>query len=129
MPEKKLTTKAKKNSQPVEYDDYFEEEPEPVFDLRRYRMKDTRIIQRMQIEMQKATNDCDLDLYDDVMMRLYKYLLRFVVSVPDEWMAEGHPVTDLSNWDDPEYFDWMGSGRFAMLIQFMAEAQPKRQKK
>ena len=110
-------------------DDYFEEEAQPVFNLRKYRMKDTRIIQRMQIEMQKATNDCDLELYDDVMERFYKYLVRFVVSVPDEWMAADHEIVDLSDWNDPEYFEWLGHGRFAELIVAMAEAQPKRQKK
>lgn len=108
-------------------DAYFEEEPQPVFDLKRYRMKDTRIIGRLQLRMQAATNENDVYLVDEQMDRLCEHLCRFVVSVPEEWLAEGHPAE--LDWNDAESFDWLGHGRFSELIVAMANAQPNRQKK
>ena len=110
--------------------DYFEDEPQgpqPEFDLRRYRMKDTRIVGRLQLKMKLANEELDVDAVDETMDGLCEHLIKFVTSVPDEWLAEGRP--DELDWNDPESLEWLGHGRFSELIVAMGNAQPNRQKK
>ena len=101
--------------------------PQPEFNLRKYRMKDDRMIQRLRIRLAKAIEDNDEDGYDEATDSICEYMARFIVSVPAEWTVDEAP--DNLDFNDIESFDWLAGGRFIDLAQAMNDAQSDRQKK
>ena len=103
-----------------------ETDEKPVFDLKSYRRKDAKLLNRLMLGTRNALDNNDLDLYDKIADDLSKHLIRFVVSVPDEWLVNGCSV---ANWDDHNSLNHLGSGRYIQLIEMMSESQVERQKK
>lgn len=113
--------------------------PTAVFDYTNYSRREQKQIARRQILLQRMGEKLDrydewendeafeagLDEFERMSDESLEAVLKYVVSIPREWLVDGAPA-DL-DWSKPESLDWLQTIRIQELLEAAATARSPEQ--